>query len=310
MNRTALLITFRAMSQPIPYFGEMLALLTAMTWAMAVILFKKSGEKVHPIALNMFKNLLAVFMFFVTMWIFGETLFRPVPARDYYMLLVSGALGIGIADTLFFKSLNYLGAGMHSIVNCLYAPSIIGLSVIWLGESMTILQLLGAAMIVSAVLTATTKKGKGNLSRHDLFWGVFWGVIATGASAVGIVMIKTLLERSPLLWVTEIRLFGGIAVLLFVLLFHSERRRLLGSLLAANSKGYTVSSSIMGAYFSMVLWLGGMKYTQASIASALNQTSNIFVFLFAVLLLREPINLQRIIGISLGVLGAFLVTFG
>jgi len=60
----------------------------------------------------------------------------------------------------------------------------------------------------------------------------------------------------------------------------------------------------------MVLWLAGMKYTLASIASALNQTSNIFVFTFAALLLREPINLQRVIGILLGVSGALLVTFG
>ena len=162
------------MSQTIPYLGEILATLTAITWAIAVILFKKSGEKVHPVALNLFKNSLAVILFIPTMWFFGETLFRPVPASEYWMLLLSGILGIGIADTLFFKSLNLLGAGMHSIVNCLYAPSIIGLSVIWLGESMTALQILGAAMIVSAVLTATTKKGKGDLSRHNLFWGIFW----------------------------------------------------------------------------------------------------------------------------------------
>ena len=298
------------MSQAIPYFGEILALLTAMAWAVAVILFKKSGEKVHPIALNLFKNFLAVILFIPTMWLFGETLFRPVPARDYCLLLLSGALGIGLSDTLFFKSLNYLGAGMYSIVNCLYAPSIIVLSVIWLGESMTFLQILGAAMIVSAVLTATSRKGKGNLSRHDLFWGVLLGVIATAASAVGIVMIKTLLERSPLLWATEFRLFGGIAVLLVVLAFHSKRRQLLSSLLAANSKGYTVSGSIMGAYFSMILWLAGMKYTQASIASALNQTSNIFVFIFAAFLLKEQINTQRVIGIFLGVIGVLLVTFG
>ena len=298
------------MSQTIPYLGEILATLTAITWAIAVILFKKSGEKVHPVALNLFKISLAVILFIPTMWFFGETLFRPVPASEYWMLLLSGILGIGIADTLFFKSLNLLGAGMHSIVNCLYAPSIIGLSVIWLGESMTALQILGAAMIVSAVLTATTKKGKGDLSRHNLFWGIFWGVVATGASAVGIVMIKSLLERSPLLWVTEIRLLGGIATLIVVLMLYPNRRRLIESLYNAGHKGYTISSSFIGAYLAMVLWLAGMKYTQASIASALNQTSNIFVFIFAALLLREPINFQRVIGILLGVSGALLVTFG
>jgi drug/metabolite transporter (DMT)-like permease len=66
----------------------------------------------------------------------------------------------------------------------------------------------------------------------------------------------------------------------------------------------------LGAYLAMVLWLGGFKYTQASNASALNQTSNIFVFIFAAIFLGEKINLQRAIGILVGVAGAFLVTFG
>ena len=51
----------------------------------------------------------------------------------------------------------------------------------------------------------------------------------------------------------------------------------------------------------MVLWLAGMKYTQASIASALNQTANIFVgvfvnLLFVYLVLKTSGWLERKIG--------------
>jgi len=59
----------------------------------------------------------------------------------------------------------------------------------------------------------------------------------------------------------------------------------------------------------MVLWLAGMKYTQASIASALNQMSNVFIFIFAALLLKEKLTVFRIIGIVLGFIGSLLVTF-
>ena len=52
-----------------------------------------------------------------------------------------------------------------------------------------------------------------------------------------------------------------------------------------------------------------MKFTQASIAASLNQTSNIFVFIFAAWFLREPISRTRVIGIILGVAGALIVTF-
>ena len=62
------------------------------------------------------------------MWLWGEALLRPVPFDDYLLVLVSGALGIGIADTLFFKCLNTLGAGLTAIIDCLYSPFTIGLS--------------------------------------------------------------------------------------------------------------------------------------------------------------------------------------
>jgi drug/metabolite transporter (DMT)-like permease len=114
----------------IPYLGEMLALLTAITWSFGVILFKKSGETVHPIALNLFKNILAMTLLLPTMYLFGETLILPAPKKDYLLLLISGALGIGICDTLFFKSLNLVGAGMSAIIDCLYSPLTIGLSML------------------------------------------------------------------------------------------------------------------------------------------------------------------------------------
>ena len=71
-----------------------------------------------------------------------------------------------------------------------------------------------------------------------------------------------------------------------------------------------MSGSFAGGYLAMVFWLAGMKFTFASIAAALNQTSNIFVFIFAALLLKEKVTAVRVAAIVLGVGGALLVTFG
>lgn len=293
-----------------PYIGEIFALLTAVVWATAVILFKKSGETVHPIALNTFKNILAVILVLLTMWLLNNELIRQVPFREYTLLLISGAIGIGLADTMFFKSLNLLGAGLSAIVDCLYSPFIIGLSMVWLSESLSVLQIIGVMMIISAVLTITRERGKGSISPRNLISGIIWGAAAMALTAVGIVMIKPLLERSPLLWVTEIRLIGSCLVLGLILLFYPSRRIAVQSLTRAGSWKYTLSGSFAGGYLAMICWLAGMKYAPASISAALNQTSNIFIFVFAALFLREPINLVRIIGIVLGVAGAFLVMFG
>lgn len=283
-----------------------------MVWAFAVILFKKSGESVHPIGLNLFKDLFALVLFLPTMWLFGETLWRDAPAWEYALLLASGALGIGLGDTFFFKSLNLLGAGLTAIVDCLYSPFIIGLSLLFLGERLSVLQGIGAALVVAAVLAASLQWGKGLLSRRDLAWGITYGVLGLATMAVGIVMIKPLLERSPLLWATEVRVAGGAAALAVILLFHRRRRAIVSSVVSTSKRGwgYMLGGSFMGAYVSMALWLAGMKYTHASVAAALNQTANVFIFIFAALLLREPISRRRTLGIVLGFAGAILVSFG
>ncbi len=299
-----------SVSESVPYLGEASALACAVVWAFAVILFRRSGETVHPVALNLFKSSLALVLIVPTMGLAGEALAHPAPVADYLLLFLSGALGIGLADTFFFMSLNLIGAGFSAIVSCLYSPFIIGLSVLWLGERLGLVQVLGVAMIVSAVLSATRPRRAGEIKGRDLGLGIFWGGLGLAVMAVGIVMIKPVLNRSPLLWSNEVRLIGGCLTIATGLALHPGRRRIMRTLIANQRWGHTLFGSFLGTYVAMILWLAGMKFAQVSVASALNQTSNIFVFAFGVLFLREPLTRLRVLGILIGVGGAYLVMFG
>lgn len=290
--------------------GQAYAIATAIVWAFAVILFKKSGENVHPLALNFYKNLLAMTLLVPTILVFGGGFSDGFTSKEYIILLVSGALGIGLADTFFFKSLNLLGAGLSAIVDCLYSPSIIILSFFWLGESLSLIQMIGLAMIISAVLTVSRSDKNGHISHKNLIWGIFWGALAMATMAVGIVMIKPLLSTAPFLMLTELRLAGGMIILLVIIPFYPRWTTMMMPPLNRKGLSYLIGASFMGAYVAMILWLAGMKFTTASIAAALNQTSNIFIFIFAAMFLKEPITPRRTVGIVLGVVGALIVTFG
>jgi len=298
------------MEPHIPFLGEILALGTAITWAFAVILFKRSGETVHPIALNTYKNILAGLLLIPTIYLFGQSLFYDAPQKDYWLLLISGALGIGLADTFFFKSLNLLGAGLTAIVDCLYSPSIIFLAFILLGESLTLLQIIGAILIISAILAAATKKGRGSLDKRSFLLGLMYGALGMFTMAIGIVMIDDILKRSPLLWVTEIRIFGGLVILLINIALHRRRKAIVKSVMTKTGWKYTFWGSVLGTYLALIMWLGGMKYTQMSTAAVLNQTSNIFIFIFAALLLKERLTMMKVAGILLAVGGVILVILG
>lgn len=287
--------------------GEAAALIVAVTWAFAVILFKKSGENVHPLALNLFKCLLAFLLIIPTIVIMGKSYPASLTTNELFLLLFSGVLGIGISDSMFFRSLNLLGAGLSAIVDCLYSPLIIGLSVLMLGERLTLFQVIGTVMIISAIVTAVRIKSAPSLTKGQLTWGLIWGALAMLTMAISIVTVKPLLERTSLLWVTEIRLVGGILILLVILIFNPKGGAIVRTLYTDKGKIYTWAGSFIGGYAAMILWIIGMKYTQASIAAALNQTSNIFVFIFAALFLRERITLLKGIGIVLAVAGATII---
>jgi len=296
--------------ESIPYIGEILSLLTAVFWAVAVILFKKSGETVHPIGLNLFKNALGVLLLLVTLSIFKVPVFQQIPLADYGLLMLSGAIGIGIGDTLLFACLNLLGAGLTAIVDCLYSPFIIVLAVLFLGERLTFLQIFGAVLVILAVLTVSLMQGGIDIDRRKLTQGIILGTLAMLATAVGVVIVKPMLSRLPFLWATEVRLFGALLTLALFVLFHSGRRKILSSILNKKSRFYVIFGSFFGGYMTMLFWLGGMKLTEASIASALNQTNSIFVVILAAVWLKEPLNARRIIAIIIAFLGVLLVSFG
>lgn len=294
----------------IPYFGEILAFATAIIWAMAVILFKKSGETVHPIGLNIYKGIFSFILVELTIIALGHDIILDIPGHEYLLLLLSGVLGIGIADTLFFKTLNLLGAGLTAVVDCLYSPFMISLSIVFLSESMSVWQISGVLMIISAVLIVSGIQDGSRIPRRDIWMGIAMGALAMLSMAVSIVMVKPILDRLSLLWVTNVRMVGGLITLAVLLPFFRQRKRIIGSLTSMGNWKYMLPGSFLGAYLSLILWLGGMKYAQVSVAAALNQTNNVFVFFFAAVFLKETITRQKALAIILAIAGALMTTFG
>jgi drug/metabolite transporter (DMT)-like permease len=300
----------------VPYLGEILALASPVTWSFAVILFRRVGLVVPPVAFNLFRTAFAPGLYSITWMVIAAT--GPPEATSHpggwsplLLLLGSGIIGIGIADTLFLAALNRIGAALQAIVTTSYSPSIIGLSVLFLGERLTLLQTLGVIAILLAVLSVTSMRGPHReLDRRTLVVGTLLGVSAMLTQGISVVMVKPLLAEMPLVWANAWRLLGGLVSLLAILPFFPEHRRGLRALRHRASWPAMLAGAFLGNYVSLLLWLGGMKYTQASVASALNQTATLWTFLLAAWLLHEPVTWKRVAGLAVGMVGVALVTFG
>lgn len=103
--------------------GKLMALLSAVLWAGAVILFKLAGDNVRPLALNFYKTALTAVILLPFLVLTGTPLIPPsLPPHQWLAIMASGILGVAVSDTLFFACLNRIGAGMTAIVDCLYSP--------------------------------------------------------------------------------------------------------------------------------------------------------------------------------------------
>ena len=272
--------------------------------------FRKSGEKTGPYALNFFKNTLASILFVITSLVLGKEIFRSAPLNDYLILIVSGVVGISFADTIYFSSLNILGAGISTVVNTLFNPFVIGLSFIFLGEKLTILQLFGAVLIILAIGITTIRVPSYEMSKKRIALGIFLGILSVLSMAGSVIIAKPILDNSPIIWCTEVRLISGTIVMAIIALFHPRRKIIFAAFKPSQEWKHMIPGSVLGAYLAMVVWLAGIKYTYASIATAINQTSVIFVFIFAAIFLKEKFTFRKMVGLILSFAGIILVTIG
>ncbi len=290
--------------------GELYSLGSAVVWALAIILLKRSMDQVSAFTLNLFRVVASCVFFGLTFAFMGQAPWRSAPPGDYALLLASGIIGIAVSDTLFHKGLDLLGAGLTAIVDCLYSPLVVALAFLVLDERIGVWQLAGMMLVVGGVLVAARVAPPPGATRRRLVVGFALGSLAMLTVALGIVIAKNVLERSPVLWATTVRQVGALGVMLPAALISPKRRVYLGALRPQAHWRHLVPGAFCGSYGALMLWIAGMKHTQAGAAAIINQSSTIFVLILAALLLKESFTRRKLLACGLAFAGILLVALG
>ncbi len=290
--------------------GNFYALVTALMWAGAVILLRRSGEWMPPFTLNLFRVVVAISLLVLTLAASGEALWGRAPLMDYLLLFLSGIIAIAISDTLFHYSLNMVGAGVSAIIDCLYSPFTVLTAFLLLGERLGPWQLAGMGLVVAGVLTTSRHIHLRGVSTRQLGWGVVWGVLAMAPLALGIVITKPVLNHSSVLWATTVRQIGCLAVMLPVALLSPQRSDIFAAFRPSRSWRWSLPGAVLGSYVALIFWIAGMKYTQVGVAAILNQSSSIYVLILASIFLHEPFTRRKLVASLLAMAGIALVTVG
>lgn len=292
------------------YAGEAFSLGAALVWATAVIFLRRSGETTSPFALNLFRVGVSAFILLGVVVLSGQRIFVSLPIEDYFWLVASGIVGIAVSDTLFHRCLNMVGAGINSIVDCLYAPFVAGLAFLFLEESLSVWQLLGMLLVIGGVLLTTRMVPPEGATHRDLVIGALWGAGSMATLALGVIWAKPVLEHSSVLWVTTFRQVASFAAMVPLALASKNRRVIWDVFRPKSDWRFTIPGTLLGSVLALLLWMAGMKYTHAGTAAILNQTSTVWVLILAAIFLNEPFTGRRWVAAGLALAGIALVTIG
>ena len=163
------------------------ALLAALLFAVSAICGYRSSRQIGGAEANFWRICAAIF--FLALWahLFGGGLAGA--ALPYFV--VSGFFGIGLGDTGYFQALPRLGSRRTVLLTqCLIPPFAILIEWLWLGTTLTIVELLCIAVILTGVALALAPGDHAKIPPRQLAIGIAFALFAAFCGALGAVFSR------------------------------------------------------------------------------------------------------------------------
>ncbi|MFB8797953.1 MAG: DMT family transporter [Microcoleus sp.] len=286
--------------------GELAALAAAFVWALSSTIWQRVGQEIPAVVLNLLKGAIALFMLLSTLLIFGKSL-PAINPNVLAMLLISGALGIGIGDTAWFIVLKYLGARRTLLLETLSPPLTALFAFIFLQEKLSLIACTGILLTIGGVAWVIAERTAETAWPSKHIWlGLGMSLLGQTANASAAILSRaafTQIDIDPL-WTAALRLSGGMTVML--LFFNRTNAESLKQLKAPKILGAIVVAAFLGTYLGIFLQQTSFKYAPAGIAQALNSTSPLFI-LPASALTGEKVSLRAVVGVVVAIAGIALL---
>tara|TARA_B100000035_G_scaffold294675_1_gene285129 strand:+ start:236 stop:1108 length:873 start_codon:yes stop_codon:yes gene_type:complete len=286
--------------------GDLYAVITAVCWSSAVILFDISTKNFTAIQLNVLKNFIGVFGFILTIILFSI----PSPnfsQQDIFTLALSGFLGILIADGLFLESLRRLGSGISAVVSTIYTPTVFIIAFILFNETINLHSYIGGVIVLGGITISVFQPPK-TIKKRDLYIGILFGIIANILTAYSVLIIKPIMKNNSVIYVALYRFSIGFIFGILINILKSGIKQVIQKFKQGLTNQYVILGAFLGTYLSVIFWLAGYKYTLAGRAAIYNQLSTVFIIILARVFLKEPMTSKKIIGVSLAIFGAMIVS--
>ncbi len=276
-------------------FEEILAVVTAILWAVSTVVLREPLKEIDPLSVNAFRTLFAALSMLPFFFLTGEVFNYQFDPYGLFLVTIAAIAGFGLGDTLLLKSISLIGVSKSYTITYTFPFFTMLFGVVFLGEPFLLNHLIGITLTFLSVIVVVTEKGeKVHRSSEgillalttSIIWSVAMTIVAFGLATVSTISANTI--RFPFL--------------LLFLVFLSRPWTRKGRVSKKNLTLLAISGSL-GMAIGGVTFLYSIQLIGVSKATALGASSPFWAALMSALCLKEKVT-RRIL------LAAILIVFG
>jgi drug/metabolite transporter (DMT)-like permease len=298
-----------------PTWGLIAATTAAFFWSISVVLYRRVGRVMPPTRLNMSKGFFAVALLGVVLavdrFVLGHSQWSLSPAMLGLMAL-SGVVGIGLGDTMFFAGLNRMGSRRMLLLFTINPAITVAVAWVLLNEPLSWMQMIGIAVTCGGVAWVIAERNTKKADGHVDALGVIFGLGAASCQAAGILISRYVFEQGEMTEASSawVRLGAASVVLVFFLPLDKVLADPGGQDHHHPNQPSKTQARIMFFAALMLGTVGGIWLMQIAIkqsdrigvASTLLSTSPLFI-LPIVAMLGEHVSKRAVLGALISIAG-------
>ncbi len=305
------------------YWGEIIALLTALSWSIGVFPFTEASRRMNPNSVNHFRLLLGVILLGVFLLTFSglgfsELFFVPLP-QHWLLFGLSGLVGLALGDYFGFTSYAILGTKTASVLTTLAPGASLILGFFLLGESLNWIGLIGMAITIAGIVwISMSKKEQAKIADNEFGSkekGILFGVLAALCQGFGLVFAKMGMAVSlqephfSSVHATFIRLFVSTVFTYGLTIALGKLKQINAPLWANKNKGmkYILAGTIFGPTLGVVLSMYAVSLINVSVAQTIFSLVPVIVLPLGYLFYREKITFKSALGAIVAIAGVLVL---
>jgi drug/metabolite transporter (DMT)-like permease len=298
------------------HLGEFAALLTAVFWTVTSLVFEAAGKRIGSLTVNIIRLYLAFFYYCVFLY-FTRGLIFPTDATPeaWFWLSLSGLVGFVIGDQLLFQAFVVVGARISMLIMAIVPPMTALIGWLILGETLTLLNILGMVMTISGIILVVLKRetpqlngnGRNKLKFNYPLTGILLALGGAAGQATGLVLSKFGMKDYNPFAASQIRVLAGLigfTVLFFIL---GKWKDVAKGLKHKSGMMFTGIGSVFGPFLGVSFSLTAIQYTNTGVVATIMSIVPVLIIPPAIFIFKEKVNLKEILGAVLAVGGVALL---